>query len=556
MNERPSFSGDPSVGCSSQDAIDAETKTPFPFSESLEQIFSILPKQQAAEARKKALRNYVGKEDALSIEIKWADFTDKGDFKSGGASDIAGFSIRYISNQSADLDIARLTDIAKNDDIKAGLMEYCVSENAIIWFLPNLPKSDTGLPKLSLRGLFIPEVIVHEILDIFNDGAFLTSAEKHLVFQLSAGLSLRVAAETDGVAFETKRAQLKAASSKLQCSGQPDLLRHVLGQMTYLLSLCDVQSDHSGEIESFARNFLPIDIKIIVQRLSNGHSIRILERGPANGTPVLVIHGMLWPLLLLGSSDVLKEKNIRMIVPLRSGYLDKYAAEDIYGKSDMVDRSLQDIALYQAECLDNKMPVIGHSYGGILAMEYARLFPDMVSKLVIVAVHSVERTPVNNNFIGKLFGGLQSLSNKPGIFRYLTWQFKKYYADEKTVKPILQKMFQSSTTDSDLIEGKNGTDPIYPWFVELYQKSIPGIADDFKFAIGSPEKILRQVNADCLFLHGGDDPLFEVKIVKRYAATKNNVRVQTIGNAGHHLFNTHADQIWTLAVKHFGMRVD
>lgn len=541
-----------SNGLSSENSLPGSThgtsQEPFRFSESLKQVFSILPEKQAIEAQQKALQNYVGSGNKLEAEIKWADFTEKGQFTGGGATDIAGFSIRLAANVSTDPGIARLAALAIDGGIRAGLMEYCVSENAIIWFLPKLSKIENGIPQASIRGLFIPEAIVHEILDIFNVGAMLTPAEKHLIFQLSAGLSLRNAAESDRLAFETKRAQLKTACSKLQCGGQTDLLRHVLSQMTYLLSLCEVQNDRSAEVDKFVQKYLSLDARITVQRLSNGGSIRILERGPANGTPVLVIHGMLWPLLFLTTSDVLAKHNIKMIVPLRSGYLDNQSAHDIYGTTDMVARSLEDIARYQSECCVGKMPVIGHSYGSVLAIEYARLFPDMVSKLSLVAINTVEPTSANKNFIGNLFVGLQSLSNKPGIFRYLTWQFKKYYVDEKTVKPILQNMFAASATDYDLIEGKGDTKAIYPWFVELYQKSIPGIADDFKFALGNPKKILKEVEADIMFVHGDEDPLVESQVVEGYADSVENAKVEIIAGAGHHLFNTHEEELWEIVI--------
>jgi len=69
------------------------------------------------------------------------------------------------------------------------MMEYCASENAIIWFVPNLVRTNKGLPKPSYRGVFIPEGTVHKLIDIFNNSSLITKAEKHLIFQLSAGMS-------------------------------------------------------------------------------------------------------------------------------------------------------------------------------------------------------------------------------------------------------------------------------------------------------------------------------------------------------------------------------
>lgn len=550
MSDQPS----PHEGYS-EEWLPTDTDTPtnrrsMPFSDSLEQIFSILPEQQALSARQTALQNYIKADSGFGAEIAWADFTESGRFKGGGVADIAGSSIRVAKNTSDQPEIERLAEIAKDGGCKAGQIEYCVAENSIVWFLPNLTKSFEGVPEPSLRGLLIPEAIVHEILEMFNSGAQLTTAEKHLVFQLSAGLSLRIAAEVDCLAFETKRAQLKTACSKLQCSGQTDLLRQVLGQMTYLLRLCDIEGDRSAEIEQFSHQYLAPDTRIVVQRLSNGRSIRILERGPADGKPILVIHGMLWPLLFLGNADILKRKHIRFIVPLRAGYLDRQTGEDIYGKDDMVALSLEDIARYQRECFGSALPVIGNSYGGVLAIEYARLFPDLVSALFVVAITSVEPTSVNRGFVGRLFWGLQSLSNRPGIFRYLAWQFRKYYADEKTVIPILKKMYAGSNSDLALIDGQSETSAIYPWFVKLYQKSIPGIADDFKFVLGNPREILKGIKSDIVFVHGTEDPMVEIQIVEGYAAIAENALFETIDGAGHHLFNTHTDQLWEIIQGH------
>lgn len=550
MSDQPSLHDHYSDEWPSTNTSTPTNRNRLAFSDSLEQIFSILPEQEALAARQTALQNYIAADNGIGAGIAWADFTENGQFKSGGVVDIAGSSIRIAKRTSDYQEIARLAEIAKDDGCKAGQIEYCVVENSIIWFLPNLTKSLEGVSERSLRGLLIPEVIVHEILDIFNAGALLTTAEKHLVFQLTAGLSLRTAADVDCLAFETKRAQLKTSCSKLQCGGQPDLLRQVLGQMTYLLRLCDIEGDRSAEIERFSHQYLGPDTRIVIQRLSNGRSIRILERGPGNGRPILVIHGMLWPLLFMGPADILKRKHVRFIVPLRSGYLDRQAGEDIYGKADMVALSLEDIARYQRECFGSDLPVIGNSYGGVLAIEYARLFPDLVSTLFVVAITSVEPTSANGGFVGRLFGGLQSLSNRPGIFRYVAWQFRKYYADEKTVKPILRKMFAGSKSDFALIDGRNEIAPIYPWFVKLYQKSIPGIADDFEFVLGNPREVLKGIKSDIVFIHGSEDPMVETQIVEEYAAIAERARVETIDGAGHHLFNTHTDELWEIIQEH------
>jgi len=163
----------------SQQYFDLE-HTPYPLSESLEQVFSVLPNQQALEAQRKTLKNFSQKKQALRDKIRWADFNDAGRFKVGGVVDITGHSFKLIKNTANDTYVTRLVNIAADGGIKAGMMEYCASENAIIWFVPNLVRTKKGLPKPSYRGVFIPEGTVHKLIDIFNNSSLITKAARPL----------------------------------------------------------------------------------------------------------------------------------------------------------------------------------------------------------------------------------------------------------------------------------------------------------------------------------------------------------------------------------------
>ena len=52
----------------------------YSFSESLREIFSVLPDEKALEAQQKALQNFPVKEPAEPYKIHWADFDEAGHF--------------------------------------------------------------------------------------------------------------------------------------------------------------------------------------------------------------------------------------------------------------------------------------------------------------------------------------------------------------------------------------------------------------------------------------------------------------------------------------------
>ena len=391
--------------------------TPYSLLDSLQQVFSVLPEQQASEAQQLTFKKIKDSNPAKKNTLSWADFDESARFITGGVTDIAGSYFRRMKDASQEPNVARLVKVVEEGGLKAGLMEYVPTENAIFWLVPSLMRSAAGLPESTYRGMLISESLVHDLLNVFNHEALISKAEKHLIFQLSAGMSLRSAADVDGLKIETKRTQLKSICSKLQCSGQNDLLRHILGQFVYFFSLTNVENTRSASLSNFVDKFLFPDTRIVEQRLSNNRIMRVLERGPTNGKPVLIIHGMLWPLRFMGPAKLLKEKNIRMIVPIRSGYIEEKAYETSGNERGLVEQSIQDIALYQQECLDSKMTILGMSYGGAIALKYASQFPHLISKLFVVSFNPAVANAVNKNFLGKLFNGLRSLPNKSAIFR-------------------------------------------------------------------------------------------------------------------------------------------
>lgn len=517
-----------------------------PLKDDLEDVFSILPEDQAEEARLKTLQNFMDNRDLFKNELKWANFDQAGMFCGAGASDIGGFSSRVITQPDDDPQIQRLVELASEGGAIAGLMEHSPTQNCIYWFLPTFETGAPSAHSAMTRGLVVPEILFQEVLDLFNAGRNITQAERHLAFQITAGQSLRDAATSDGLAFETKRAQLKSLCAKMQCSGQNNLLRLIMGQMTYLLSISGAKHSHSQDLQNFASAYLNAETRMVLQRLPNERSIQILEIGPVGGQPVLLIHGMLWPLIFTADSQALNALNVRLIMPLRAGYLGQFTSNEIYGRRDMTAESLEDIADFHRLFLGEAVPVVGHSYGGALAIRYAHENPDLISKLFVVSIYTGEQNGPAEGFMARFFGGLRSLSNQKGMFRYLTWQFKKYYADEKIVTRVLRNMFASSRHDSDALEGKSSGQSAFPWFVEMYQKSIPGIADDFEFVMGDWEDNLERLEREVSFIHGEDDPIVPASAVQGYLAKSVQGSLTILPDAGHHIPSTHSDALWRI----------
>lgn len=114
-----------------------------------------------------------------------------------------------------------------------------VSAEAFLWYLPFRTVDDEGVAKARLRGLVVSSDVFREIVDLFNGDANLSKSEKRTLFHPVGGLDLRETARIDDVSFETMRAHTKAASDKLCCPGQKDLVRYAMGELVHLMSVSE-----------------------------------------------------------------------------------------------------------------------------------------------------------------------------------------------------------------------------------------------------------------------------------------------------------------------------
>jgi pimeloyl-ACP methyl ester carboxylesterase len=115
----------------------------------------------------------------------------------------------------------------------------------------------------------------------------------------------------------------------------------------------------------------------------NGAQVYYVERGPANGPAVLLLHGFLGSTVdWIPVIDVLAEAGYRTIAFDRPPF-------GLSDKSTKLDYSLAaqaDLTVRLMDALDiNTAVLVGHSAGGPVITETALRYPDRVTKLVIVA---------------------------------------------------------------------------------------------------------------------------------------------------------------------------
>lgn len=519
------------------------------FTESIASVFSILPEDQAREAENEVLRRYVDGHQSSINDVTWAEFNLGGQFKRGGRSNIADLStevfIKGIENTELDL----LTNHAKEVSSLAGLVIPLSAEEKFLWYVPFTPPKKNTFAPIQVRGYVISYDVFHQVLDIFSHKKKLTASEKRVIFQLTSGISLKQAADLDKVSTETKRSQVKAACSKLDCKGQTDLVRLSLGQIVHLVSTSEAEHAHSELIEDFTLKYLAADARLMIQRLPNGRLLRILESGPVDGRPAIVLHGMLFPLMLINASTYLEQEGIRLIIPIRHGYMESRSLQDLYNQSKLIEEMTEDLSLYIQHISKCPMTIIGQSFGSTIAIHFAKQYPDLVSQLILISSYQARRDQSSSEFGSRFLNGLYDVLNRPGIFRFISWQFRKYYADEHVARRIMCRLFNDSTSDVDVLEDEYAEQPAYLWFTESYKHSVLGIAEDFCFAMDSSDSNIKDLNMPITFIHGEDDPLAKLETIEELASSNRNAKLLLQKKGGHLIYSSHKQALWTIVGK-------
>ncbi len=513
--------------------------------DNLDAVFSLLPRKQAEEAKRETFEQYASRQRGAAEELKWAEFDLSGRFLRGGSSNPSDLATHIFTNSQEDADVHDLARRAVEGGIEAGLLEPASpGQDRLHWFVPFTPTKSDKLTKTRLRGLSITYALFSDVMEMFNPIAGLSTTEKRVIFQTIAGASLREAASTDGVSYETKRFHVKSACEKLSCTGQKDLVRKVLGQMVHLLSLSDSEAVHADIAESFVSRFLSNDVRMSVQRLRSGRLMRFLESGPAEGRPVVMIHGMMFPISLFGIAEHLHAAGIRLIVPIRDGYLESRSTFSLYKEGGLLTGSLEDIAEFLRQSCQTPAIILGNSLGGVAAIRFAGLYPDLVSNLVLLSINLTRTQPSTENIAGTFYGGLRALSDRPDLFKFVNWQFRKYYGDEKTCRDILLRLFGSSEPDVDVLEGKFSNVRAYPMFSETYQSSTLGIIDDFGFVMNSWQQEVAELPMPVTFIHGRCDPLTRIEEFGAMATLNRANRIIVVETGGHFVSVSHAREVW------------
>jgi pimeloyl-ACP methyl ester carboxylesterase len=132
-------------------------------------------------------------------------------------------------------------------------------------------------------------------------------------------------------------------------------------------------------------NILADTLSVTTRR---GIDVEVLTNGPADGTPVVFLHGFIGPLGGEPLVTALGEAGHRVYAPVWPGYSEAATGEDTLG--DMLDFALHGADVIEAlrlgPTLGHRLPhLVGHSMGGMIAAEMAALSPSAYASVTLIS---------------------------------------------------------------------------------------------------------------------------------------------------------------------------
>lgn len=513
--------------------------------QTMEEVLAPLPPEDVIQSSREVVRNYLEIGKNKVGRIKWAEFELNGTFVRGGIVNATQMSSRLIFDWTDDQTIEEIVAHAQLDGVKAGDLIEAKNGGGHYWCVPYRKPGMTAGAANRLRAIFLTEALFTEILDMFNENARLTPAEKHMVYQVTIGLNPNRAAQYDGVSTETRRSQLKAATLKLDCHSQIALVRLMVSQLIHLLYICESETSNLQLIEQFGTRFFGPSARLSVQCLPNGRVMRFWEFGPVNGRPLLVMHGFLFGFLVLDGENEFLKNNIRLVMPLRCGYLDEKTASGSRQLEKLASENIEDLLLFTKCIFDEPVPIMGHNMGGMFAMLLAKTRPELFSNVTIASIMLMQDKARKSSIAAKFASGLKKLAEETGIYEYAAKQMqKKVFSNEYAARHVLGRLFRDSPHDLDVVNGKRGSGPAFDWFRQIAMHCIDGFVSDLSLISRSQEHSLRDIHIPVRFVHGPGDPYTSVRELQTFASTNTRATCKILADGGHYVSASHPAEFW------------
>lgn len=238
-----------------------------------------------------------------------------------------------------------------------------------------------------------------------------------------------------------------------------------------------------------------------------------------SGAPVVLLHGSgpgvsAWANWRLNLPVL--AKRYRVIAPDMVGF--GYTERQLHARYDMDTWVAHLLGLLDALALD-RVDVVGNSFGGALALQFATRYPDRIER--IVAMGSVGVPFALTNELDAVWGYQPSVKNMRALLDIFAY-------DRDLVNDELAELrFKAAAR---------------PGVQEAYASMFPAPRQRWVDAMACSEESLRAIAGPVLLIHGRDDRVIPPDVSLRLNHLIDRSELHLFGRCGHWVQIEHADR--------------
>lgn len=403
----------------------------------------------------------------------------------------------------------------------------------------------------TIRLVSIDHSSVMEILRDVVPDIDLSNAELRLLLQILSGNSLKEAAEKDNVSYETKRSQFKSLSLRTGFRTQSEVIRNSLLALNAHV-LDSVGSTHIDEAQEAAKEtndeqaflnlYYPDIFRFHKISIAAGRVLRVAETGPLSGTPIVFAHSQTLPHPNQLHCEWLKEQNVRLIIPLRDGFLG--GRQSAKSTSQHLESGAVDLADAIEFFCGGKAKIVAQSTGVAYAINLAKSRPELISELMLCA--SAYLGKYDNRLIDGVVKGFMNLAARSNLL--LEQIYDRYLGKMSTkdgLRDVLHSAYKNSPNDMEIFNSILSSSLGHSWMSESYRLSRWSVINDVLLGSHNVWADTGNISVPVLFLHGATDPVNAAvdanQIQKRFA----NSRFVQLPDEGQSLFLNRFEDIIT-----------
>lgn len=400
--------------------------------------------------------------------------------------------------------------------------------------------------KSSFTLVIFSEFVLKGLLDDKYAPETFTPSEVRVLAQLLADPNIKHAAEADKVKVSTKETHYKAAANKIGGHKRAGVIANLTAQLLLeMTATTQKQNDVDRNVlNQYRQTYLPDTVSSIKLETPTGKLHRYLEMGPKSGKVFIVLHPMILPDFREEDINLLYEFNLRLIWPLRHGFLEPN--QPTLSVDEQLKDTISSLKLAKKHYCDGPFILAAMITSGWFAIRYIKQFPEDVSSVIFTGACEDRQKTIAKKKPSIFGNGLVSLAvNNQKVINSTFAFIEKNFNPDNTFYTLLKKIHAYSKPDVKILEQEGNAKR---FFFSL-QHSVSSLKHDFLQQTNMGWHLLNDVATPKHFIHGNEDSIPTIEELKDLISTLPNTKLHILNNCAKFMYYEHFDGVLKIAAQ-------